>query len=1432
MKHKELTDVKESFDGLTIELDNSRKKMQELEQNLLSSASDVQKFEELSNKSGSHAESETKRALEFEKLLELGKLSAKEMEDQMGSLQQELKDLYEKIAENQKVEEALRSTSAELSTVQGALEVSKSQALNLEHKLQSKEAVVDELSKDIVALENLFSQAKQDLQSKVAELEEVTLKLQEEVTTKKLVEERVKIEEERVSTVQEELARIITQKEDLEAAVVDLNGNVFQLKELSSDLESKLKVSDENFSKADTLLTQALISTEELEKKLKSVEDLHQESGVVAASATQKNVELEDILRASHAEVEEAKSQLREIETKLISSEQKNVELEQKKNQMELKLENAERELNLISEKIADTDAILRGAQEEKFQLESKIQDFEEKVAELKSSVDQSSLKNSELQKELSEFSVKCAEHEDRANSTQQRSVELEDLMQVSHSKAGDAIKRVGELEILLDAEKYRIQELEDQIKTLDTKCIEKEAESKTLMEKISELSEELEIFQTKSRSLELALQTANEKERELTECLNVIKEERKTLEDSSNSSSKKLSETENLLELLQDELKLAHEKLESVENDLKTSGIKECEIVDKLKSTETQLEEQSRVLEQTTTRNSELELLVESLTRNSELKLQEALKSLAERDSEAKTLCEKIKILEEQKKFFEDEAAETAERSASLKAELDDSSMKSIGLESTIEELRSKILEAEEKFDQSVSENELLTGTNLQLKNKVNELEELLHSAHAEKEATSQKLASHINTVAELTDQHSRSFELHSATESRAKEVETQLQEALGRITAKDSEVKELKEKLNDFDIRVRVHEEQANESSAVAESLKAQLEEALSKLKSMESSTGELQTRCAEFEKECEALAEKSFKQTQELAEYEGKMSDLHNKVSATVVEKNEAVEELNSLKTKIEDLTQELATQAEKLHSAHAEKEATSQKLASHISTVAELTDQHSRSFELHSATESRAKEFETQLQEALQRITEKDSEITELKEKLNEFDIRVRVHEEQAGESSAIAESLKVQLDEALLKFKSMESSTAELQTRCAEFEKECEGLAEKNFKQTQELAEYESKMNDVHTKLSATVVEKHEAVEELNSSKKKNEDLTQELVTQAEELQSQIASVMKENNMIHETYENTRKELGAVIAQMEGQLNEQKATEHALKLEVENLKIELSEMTVLLARVVELEQQLTSAENRLKEEVGNVHMAAAEKEAELTTKLEEHVHKLQDRDILHEKVMQLQEELHVAHSTIAEQKESHTKLEFERESSVKSTLEVLEDKHQQVGLLEKQIEELEQKLQLADTKSLEKDEAIKKHEGVYEELENLKKKSIQISELEKKIEELESKLKLAETISKDQSKEGSSIESKDGIEVKSRDLFDSSSTVSSSLSKRKSKKKSEATLSTTAAQTESASTHSKHEISPALTLQFIFGVAILSVFLGIFLGKRY
>lgn len=83
---------------------------------------------------------------------------------------------------------------------------------------------------------------------------------------------------------------------------------------------------------------------------------------------------------------------------------------------------------------------------------------------------------------------------------------------------------------------------------------------------------------------------------------------------------------------------------------------------------------------------------------------------------------------------------------------------------------------------------------------------------------------------------------------------------------------------------------------------------------------------------------------------------------------------------------------------------------------------------------------------------------------------------------------------------------------------------------------------------------------------------------------------QISSVMEENNLLTETYQNAKKELESVILQLEQQLKEQNAKEDALRSDIENLKAEIAEKPVLQTRLKELEEQLLKNENQLKEEV--------------------------------------------------------------------------------------------------------------------------------------------------------------------------------------------------------------------------------------------------
>ncbi|KAM1010524.1 hypothetical protein ACFX2C_045994 [Malus domestica] len=479
---------------------------------------------------------------------------------------------------------------------------------------------------------------------------------------------------------------------------------------------------------------------------------------------------------------------------------------------------------------------------------------------------------------------------------------------------------------------------------------------------------------------------------------------------------------------------------------------------------------------------------------------------------------------------------------------------------------------------------------------------------------------------------------------------------------------------------------------------------------------------------------------------------------------------VEKNIQLKCKIDELQ-------ESLNTALSETEATTRELVLHKSSVEELTDKHSRALDLHSASEARIVEAETKLQEAIERLSQRDLEANDLLEKLNALEGQIKLYEEQVRETSAVSETRNAELEESLSKLNNLESFVEELQTKSAHFEEESRKLAEANIKLTEDVSTYESKLSDLEAKYSTAVVEKDETVEQLQAAKRTIEDLTQQHSSEGQKLQSQISSVMDENSLLNEVHHNTKKELQQVISNLEEQLKEQKAGEAALKSEVENLKAEVAEKPLLQNSLKELEEKLVKTEAQLQKEVESIKAAAAEREAELTSKLDDHAHKVHDRDLLNEQVTKLQSELQLAHATVSEKKEADSQKDLEREASLKHSLEELEAKNKEIALLDKQVKELEQKVQLADTKVTERGD-------------------------------------------------GGSVA---GLEVKSRDI----GSIISTPSKRKSKKKSEATP----AQTSSSSDIHTHtaEASPMTSVKFIVGVvgvAVVSVIISLILGKRY
>ena len=129
--------------------------------------------------------------------------------------------------------------------------------------------------------------------------------------------------------------------------------------------------------------------------------------------------------------------------------------------------------------------------------------------------------------------------------------------------------------------------------------------------------------------------------------------------------------------------------------------------------------------------------------------------------------------------------------------------------------------------------------------------------------------------------------------------------------------------------------------------------------------------------------------------------------------------------------------------------------------------------------------------------------------ELNEKLLALETQLRNHEEQASLSAISATSQKGKLEEALCKIQDLDGHVQQLKAKADQFRTENEGLARQNARFSEELAAYETKMNELQVALNAAVTEKEDISVQLLASKKEMMDLVQLHNSDKEKLQSQV-----------------------------------------------------------------------------------------------------------------------------------------------------------------------------------------------------------------------------------------------------------------------------------------------------------------------------------
>jgi chromosome segregation ATPase len=419
--------------------------------------------------------------------------------------------------------------------------------------------------------------------------------------------------------------------------------------------------------------------------------------------------------------------------------------------------------------------------------------------------------------------------------------------------------------------------------------------------------------------------------------------------------------------------------------------------------------------------------------------------------------------------------------------------------------------------------------------------------------------------------------------------------------------------------------------------------------------------------------------------------------------------------------------------------------------------------------------------------------------------------------------------------------------------------EKESLAQANSSLNVELEVHQNKLNELQLALAAAVAEKEGASEEIHSLRKTLDGMIErkaELEIQVsstmeehDELKSKYQNALEEKQILNDKYETTKKELEEAIAKLEEKMN-----------------VDKSEKELHISK---LERQITLSEIKYMEEIKTMQVETTEKDEALTARMQEHANLQHEKDELEQQLLEIRKELDGAYRTIANQEEqasvreikwdayrkySEDQLEAEQQRAAELELQVsalkqqlqeaeihYKQKEEQVSLravqweadkshsldeleaqrqyandLEKQIEALTQKLQSVDAHYKQKvTEERDKLAEVTTEFNKLTQKVSKSVELEKKVQDLEQKLKVAYSKSEEQAK--------DSVQLRSREFTMDSSTISS---KQHDRSLANDTTSPNPSQKE------VQEPSGIMAFKFILGVALLSILIGVFLGKRY
>ncbi|KAH7438574.1 hypothetical protein KP509_04G021100 [Ceratopteris richardii] len=387
----------------------------------------------------------------------------------------------------------------------------------------------------------VLQQIKRELEEESADLR-LQLKGMEDVTNRQLND--LKIAEQRVLDLEQELESLLHTKTKCEQHAADLKEQLDSLGVTACKQADCLKVAEE---KADAANQQVA----HLQEVLETTEKMLKASNEAVKTLQEEVSELKSKEAASLEYVKEIEKGSQELQQEL-----------------ESKLEASSATVSQLEGKLAELQGSLSDAMIDADSKKMKIRDLEAKVASLQHI-------QGELEEKLSASEEKCSQHENSAQTSQTRAVELEGLITEHRSKADDLNVKVSELEAALQESESLATDLEMQLKVAKENSLLFEGASAS---HISELENTCKHHETKIEELQSMVAEKESEIKNILDSFTEFKLSNKALEE----RLEKLQLEKNDLECFIQEYKSSVEKTAT---DLHEASVLEKNLRDEISS-------------------------------------------------------------------------------------------------------------------------------------------------------------------------------------------------------------------------------------------------------------------------------------------------------------------------------------------------------------------------------------------------------------------------------------------------------------------------------------------------------------------------------------------------------------------------------------------------------------------------------------------------------------------------------------------------------------------------------------------------------------------------------------------------------------------------------------------------------------------------------